>query len=74
MTNMPALPVIDLALCNRCGECAAACPEHALALDAENSTPVFAEADACTYCTECEQVCPQHAIQCPLTISWGTEE
>jgi len=43
-------------------------------MDIESDTPFFAKPEACTYCTECEAVCPQNAIQCPLTISWGTEE
>jgi len=72
--NKPALPVIDVSQCSRCGECAALCPEQALALDADSGMPFFAEEEACTYCTECEQICPQNAIQCPLTIRWGTEE
>ncbi|MGV7976194.1 MAG: ferredoxin family protein [Anaerolineaceae bacterium] len=74
MTNTHVLPVIELSLCIRCGACAAACPEHALAMDIESDTPFFAKPEACTYCTECEAVCPQNAIQCPLTITWGTQE
>ncbi|MBP7031702.1 MAG: 4Fe-4S binding protein [Chloroflexi bacterium] len=74
MTNDFVLPILDLSLCSSCGQCASACPEHALEMNADSQHPTFVEPLLCTYCTECEIVCPENAIHCPVTITWIIEE
>jgi len=57
--------IIDTELCEGCGDCAAACPEDCIGLEAEgNNCDVVAyiESEDCTQCRVCESVCPNGAI------------
>lgn len=50
------LPHFDEERCILCGNCVRNCPEEALSLEADSSTPVL-DADKCIGCGECEAVC-----------------
>ncbi|MFM7071574.1 MAG: 2-oxoacid:acceptor oxidoreductase family protein [Planctomycetota bacterium] len=53
-------PVIDPALCSRCGLCFVQCPDGVVSLDAEGY-PVI-DYDHCKGCLICHRVCPVNAI------------
>lgn len=53
-------PIIDPSRCLRCGDCAQACPEHAL-LAAPGKEPIFFE-ERCSGCGICKLVCKEGAI------------
>ena len=53
-------PVIDPALCSRCGLCFVQCPDGVISLDAEGY-PVI-DYDHCKGCLLCHRVCPVKAI------------
>jgi len=50
------LPYFDSARCVKCGKCVENCPEDALTLPDDESTPVV-DPDKCIGCGECEAVC-----------------
>lgn len=54
-------PVIDPAVCTRCGLCFVQCPDGAIALDA-HGYPVI-DYDHCKGCLICGRICPVHAIR-----------
>ena len=68
MSQEKAYPSIDEALCSGCGQCVAACPNHALQLVAGLATLVAP--DDCAYCADCEDLCPQGAIGLPYEIAF----
>lgn len=48
-------------LCNQCGLCVNACPQHVITL--VNGLPELAlDANSCTECGECQRVCPTLAL------------
>lgn len=53
-------PVIDRAVCTRCGICFALCPDGAITLDAA-AGPVI-DYDHCKGCMTCRRECPLHCI------------
>lgn len=53
-------PVIDRAICSRCGICALVCPDGAIATDADGY-PVI-DYDNCKGCLLCHQECPLSCI------------
>ena len=53
-------PVIDPAVCTRCGLCLVVCPDGAISLD-EHGYPVI-DYDHCKGCMICRQRCPLNAI------------
>jgi len=59
-------PVVNLALCDDCGLCAAVCYQGGLVM-AQGKLILVAEVE-CDWCAECEAVCPQHAISCAFEI------
>lgn len=61
-----AVPEIDLARCNGCGNCVEKCPGSVVAL--MNGKAVIVRPEGCTYCTDCETLCPSRAIRCPYEI------
>jgi NAD-dependent dihydropyrimidine dehydrogenase PreA subunit len=63
------LPEIDLATCNGCGDCLAACEAGALAL--ANEKVMLARPDLCEYDGNCEPACPTGAIALPYAIVLG---
>ena len=68
----PALPVIDLQLCNGCGMCVELCPTNAVELRDNRASIVRPE--ACSFCEVCEQYCPTGAIGRPFTIVFASAE
>ena len=61
-----ALPEIDEAICDGCGDCVAAC--HAGAVSIVGGKAAVAQPEVCDYCTDCEAACPLEAIHCPFEI------
>ena len=59
--RVPPRIEITRAWCKGCDICIRFCPEHCLALDAEEKVVVTAP-DACTGCRLCELLCPDFAI------------
>jgi NAD-dependent dihydropyrimidine dehydrogenase PreA subunit len=57
----PELPLLDLALCVGCGDCAAVCPTFCLAM--AGRTPWMPRPRDCVYCGLCVQVCPTDAVR-----------
>lgn len=53
-------PVVDPAMCTRCGLCFVECPDGAISLD-EHGFPVI-DYDHCKGCMICRQICPLTAI------------
>ena len=53
-------PIVDAEKCNKCGECAKVCEEHALVY-VTGKTPIFFE-PLCSGCGACLLVCPSEAI------------
>jgi NAD-dependent dihydropyrimidine dehydrogenase PreA subunit len=64
-------PEIDDGLCTGCGDCVAACPEGALAL--EEGRVVFLRAQDCRYCGDCEELCRAGAISRSFEILFSDE-
>lgn len=60
------LPEINLALCDGCGDCLAACDVGALALN--NGKANLARPDLCEYDGQCEPACPASAIALPYLV------
>ena len=58
-TNWP-VPQINLSLCDGCGLCIKACPNHVLKLN--HGKAVVAFPVKCNYSGLCEQACPTKAI------------
>lgn len=48
--------------CTRCGDCAAACPEHVIAIDHDGLPRMDFSAAACTFCGACAERCTPHAL------------
>ena len=67
-----ALPEIDLALCDRCGDCVEQCPTEAVEMGLEG--PVVIRPADCDYCALCDAICPQGAITCVYEIVWGKNQ
>ena len=63
---MIEMPVIDLAKCNGCGLCIAACACKAIVLIGNVVTII--ETEACGWCLRCEIICPTGAIVCRFEI------
>jgi Ni,Fe-hydrogenase III small subunit len=53
-------PVIDEAICSKCGECSTRCPSGAISVDPETQIPEI-NIRTCIFCTLCEEVCPTGA-------------
>lgn len=51
---------LRVAKCIKCGRCAEACPEHAIALTGTGAT---IDRDRCTSCLACAAACPSRAIE-----------
>ncbi len=66
MSQAWALPEVDEAACDGCGECVAIC--HAEAVTLLGGKASLAHPEACDYCTDCEAVCPVGAMRCPFEI------
>ncbi|MBN9672729.1 ferredoxin-type protein NapF [Roseibium aggregatum] len=56
-------------LCNRCGDCAKACPRHIISFDREGLPTVDLSAEACLFCSACADACEPAAIR-PAT-AWN---
>lgn len=56
-----AVPTCDAALCTMCGDCLAACPQHACDLDQNGRFSV--EAAYCVNCGACAVTCPEGALE-----------
>jgi ferredoxin len=67
-----ALPEIDLALCDRCGDCVEQCPTEAVEMGPEG--PVVIRPADCDYCALCDAICSQGAITCVYEIVWGKNQ
>lgn len=63
------LPIIDISLCEGCGECQIGCPTGAVEM--VDGRAVIVRPDDCNYCAECEALCPRQAISCPFEIVFG---
>ena len=61
-----AVPEVNPAKCEGCGDCVKLCPEHAVALVAGKAAIVSPE--NCDYCADCEAFCPNSAIRCAFEI------
>ena len=53
-------PVVDSSLCSMCGDCANACPTHAIDVDKEGNVSV--QNPYCVGCGACVVVCPDGAL------------
>ena len=53
-------PVVDSSLCSMCGDCANACPTHAIDVDKEGTVSV--QNPYCVGCGACVVVCPDGAL------------
>jgi len=60
------LPIINLQLCNGCGQCVQACPEHALSM--EHGKAIVSNPERCAYHGDCESACPEKAIARPFLV------
>jgi len=54
------LPIIDLSICDGCGLCVQACPDHALAI--KNGKARITNPKVCGYHGYCEMICPGRVI------------
>jgi uncharacterized protein (DUF362 family)/Pyruvate/2-oxoacid:ferredoxin oxidoreductase delta subunit len=64
-------PVIDKALCNRCGTCVQHCPVNPMAVDwvdNDKTRPPTHNYDRCIRCYCCQELCPQGAISIKETV------
>ena len=52
-------PVVEIALCDLCGACAAACPSGAISV----AGSVEISLGRCVFCGACRDACPKHAIR-----------
>ncbi len=57
---MKKVPVLNLKLCNKCGECSQICPMEVIDFK-EGEYPIFGRKD-CVSCLCCMETCPCHAI------------
>jgi len=53
-------PVVDSSLCSMCGDCANACPTHAIDIDKDGNVTV--QNPYCVNCGACVTVCPDDAL------------
>ena len=53
-------PVVDSSLCSMCGDCANACPTHAIDIDKDGNVTV--QNPYCVNCGACVTVCPDVAL------------
>lgn len=53
-------PVVDSSLCTMCGDCANACPTHAIDIDKDGNVTV--QNPYCVNCGACVTVCPDDAL------------
>ncbi len=65
------LPEIDLAACDGCGRCLAACQHGALGV--RSGKAMLLEPDLCRYDGNCELACPTNAIRVPYSIVFGED-
>ncbi len=56
-----AVPAFE-SLCNGCGECLAACPEHLLARDPQGLPRLEFRRGECTFCGDCRDACHRGAL------------
>lgn len=56
-------PVIDKALCNKCGVCVENCPLDVLYSSAANDFPEVRYPEECWHCNSCKLDCPSGAIE-----------
>ncbi len=61
-----AVPEVNSAKCEGCGDCIELCPAHAVGMVAGKANIV--RPDDCDYCADCETFCPRSAIRCPFEI------
>jgi formate hydrogenlyase subunit 6/NADH:ubiquinone oxidoreductase subunit I len=50
------LPVIDMSACDRCSDCASACPTQAIAV---LPAGIEISTERCIFCAACAEVCPE---------------
>lgn len=65
-------PQVDTSKCTGCGECAVACPNHALAV--VSAKAVLMTPQQCSYCGVCEVICPTSAIELPYLICFASSD
>jgi formate hydrogenlyase subunit 6/NADH:ubiquinone oxidoreductase subunit I len=53
------MPEVDASLCNKCGECAKACPSGAIRVMGR----VEISLDRCIFCAACQTACPVNAVR-----------
>jgi len=61
-----AVPEVNLAKCEGCGDCVKLCPAHAVDLVEGKACIIWPE--NCDYCADCETFCPSSAIRCAFEI------
>ena len=55
-------PVVDPAVCVKCGTCVMTCPEKIFVRDDPQSVPAVVHDEICTVCGHCVAMCPSGAI------------
>ena len=58
---MRDLPILNPSLCTGCGDCAAVCPVHCLAM--AGPTPWLIRPRDCVSCAACVAICPANALR-----------